>query len=362
MIRILVADKLAKEGVEELGRTEGVEVDVAFPISEEELIARIGNYDGLIVRSSTKVTARVLAKPGKLRAIARAGVGVDTIDVAAATRKGIVVMNTPDGNTLATAEQTFTVMLALCRHVVRACSSLKAGKWERSLFMGTQLAGKTLGVVGLGRIGRAVAARGIGFDMKVLGYDPYFSLPTDKLLGGGVQMVEDLKEFCSRCDIITVHTPLTDQTRGLIGKGELEAMIDGVRIINCARAGIIDEEALYEALKSGKVGGAALDVYSKEPPEDRRLIELDNVVCTPHLGASTREAQLLVAVDAGKPLVAALTLCTARWPTRKQEIGKGAEALPYKKNSAPLHPPPPSQKISFFSARTFLLHSLLRTD
>jgi len=307
MIRILVADKLAKEGVNVLENAKDVEVETHAPITEDQLVEKVRHFDGMIVRSATKVTAKVLENPGRLKAIARAGVGVDTIDVATATRKGVLVMNTPGGNTLATAEQTFALILAMCRHTPQAVQSLKAGKWERSRFMGTQLAGKTLGVIGLGRIGQAVANRALAFEMNVLGYDPYFALPPEKVFGGRVKMVDDLTELCRNSDIITVHTPLTDQTRGLIGKEQFALMPDGVRVVNCARAGIIDEQALYEALQSGKVAAAALDVYSTEPPDDRRLIELENVVCTPHLGASAKEAQISVAVDAGKQLIHYLT-------------------------------------------------------
>lgn len=306
MIRILVSDKLAAEGIEILQSASDVQVDVKTGLKPGELAGIIGGYDGLIIRSGTKVTAEVLAAPGKLRAIARAGVGVDNVDVPTATRKGIVVMNTPDGNTITTAEQTLCLLFALARHTVDACQSLRSGKWERSSFMGRQLAGKTLGVVGLGRIGRAVAERALGLAMQVIGYDPYFAeLPAG--LKGRVEMTDDLDDLCRRCDYLTVHTVKTEQTTGLIGKSRLALMKKTAAVINCARGGIVDEDALYEALDSGKLSGAALDVYTKEPPEDRRLIDHPKVICTPHLGASTAEAQTQVAVDAARQLLTLLT-------------------------------------------------------
>jgi len=306
MIRVLVSDKLAPEGLEALRSERDVEVDVKTGLTNAELAGIIGEYDGLIVRSGTKVTADVLAQPGRLRAIARAGVGVDNIDVDTATRKGIVVMNTPDGNTISTAEHTLGLLFALVRNVVSACTSLKSGQWDRSAFMGRQLAGKTLAVVGLGRVGKAVAERALGLGMQVLGFDPYFA-PSQGSFKGRIEMIDDLNDLCRRCDYLTVHTPLTDQTRGLIGAEQFALMKEGAAVINCARGGIIDEEALYDALTDGQLGGAALDVYSQEPPADRRLIDLPNVVCTPHLGASTKEAQVLVAVDAAKQLIKVLT-------------------------------------------------------
>ena len=302
MVRILVSDKLAAEGLEILQSAQDVEVNVKTGLKPEELCSIIGEYDGLIIRSDTKVTADVLSHAHRLRVIARAGVGVDNVDVPAATRKGIVVMNTPDGNTISTAEQTMCLLLALARHTVNACASLRAGKWDRSVYMGRQLFGKTLGVVGLGRVGQAVAERALGFGMQVLGYDPYFASPQGSLKGR-IEMIDDINELCRRCDYLTVHTPKTAQTTGLIGKDQFALMKKGAAVINCARGGIINEEALYEALTSGKLSGAGLDVYTKEPPEDRRLVELPNVVCTPHLGASTLEAQVLVAADAARQLV-----------------------------------------------------------
>jgi len=305
MLRILVADKLAPEGLELLKSEHDVQVDVKPGLKPEELAKIVGKYDGMIVRSGAKVTADVLARSGRLRGIARAGVGVDNIDVATATRKGILVMNTPDGNTISTAELTIALLLTMCRHTVSACASLKSGEWERSKFMGRQVSGKSLGVVGLGRVGRAVVDRALGFGMQVLGFDPYF-VPSQAAFKGRIEIIDDLNELCKRCDFLTVHTPITDQTRGLIGAEQFKLMKDGAAVINCARGGIIDEDALCEALTGGKLSAAAVDVYTSEPPTDRRLIELANVVCTPHLGASTIEAQVLVAVDAATQLIRAL--------------------------------------------------------
>jgi len=305
MLKILVADKLAAEGVDILKAERDVEVQVKPGLKPAELAKIIRDYDGVIVRSGTKLTAEVLAERGRLRAIARAGVGVDNIDIPTATRKGIVVMNTPDGNTISTAEQTVALLLAMARHTVPACNSLKAGNWDRSKFSGTQLMGKCLGVVGLGRVGRAVVQRVLGFGMQVLGFDPYF-LPSETTFKGRVEIMDDLNALCKRCDFLTVHTPLTDQTRGLIGAEQLDLMNDSAAVINCARGGIIDEDALYDALAAGKLSAAALDVYGQEPPDDRRLVDLPNVLCTPHLGASTKEAQVSVAVDAAKQLIRSL--------------------------------------------------------
>src|SRR5262249_34249603 len=220
--------------------------------------------DAVIVRSATKITAAELENPGKLRAIVRAGVGVDTIDVAAATRKGVIVMNTPGGNTVSTAEQTITLLTAVARNLPAADASVRAGKWERSKFVGAQLAGKTLGVIGLGRIGREVARRAAGLDMKVLGFDPFLAAPAASQLG--IQTVPHLHSLLQRCASLTAHTPLTDEPRGLIGAAQLAKMPKGARVINCARGGIIDEAALAEALQSGPLAGAALDVFVQEPP------------------------------------------------------------------------------------------------
>ena len=305
-MRILVSDKLADEGIEILRRTPGFEVDVRTDLSPQELKAIIGQYDGICIRSGTKLTAEVLAEPGNLKAIARAGVGVDNVDLPTATRHGIVVMNAPDGNTLSTAELAVGLMIALSRRFVPACQSLKGGEWNRKAFKGRQLAGKTVGIVGLGRIGTAVAKRCLGLEMKVVGYDPFIAgAPPD--LAKEIRLVETLDDLLRQADYLTVHTPLTDETRGIIGPRELALLPEGAYVINTARGGIVDEEALLEALETGPIAGAALDVYTTEPPENRALIEHPKVLCLPHLGASTVEAQRSVAVDACRNLVDYLT-------------------------------------------------------
>ena len=305
-MKILVADKLSRVGLDWLDSQDDVEVTSRPGVSPDELADIVGDFDGLIVRSGAKVTAEVLARADKLRAISRAGVGVDNIDVPAATARGVLVMNTPGGNTLATAELTLTLMMALSRKVAPASASLKAGRWERKAFQGTQLAGKTLGVVGMGRIGRAVAARAVAMEMCVLAYDPYLAVVPGE---GDVEVVKDLADLCRRADYITVHVPKTPETAGLIGAEQIALMKPTVRLINAARGGIIDESALADALEAGKIAGAGLDVYTAEPPESavhRRLIEHPDVLAVPHLGASTAEAQEQVALDAGQQLVEAL--------------------------------------------------------
>ena len=305
MPRVLISDKLESPGLDLL-RQAGIELDERTGLKGDALIEAVRAADGVIVRSATKITAAELENPGKLRVIVRAGVGVDTIDVAAATRKGILVMNTPGGNTVSTAEQTVTLMMALARHTAAADATLRAGKWDRNKFVGTQLAGKTLGVVGLGRIGREVARRAAGLDMKVLGFDPFLSPAAAAQMG--IEATSSLDELLPRIDFVTVHTPLTDETRNLIGAAQLAKMRPGSRVINCARGGIINEDALVEALTSGHLAGAALDVFVQEPPPvDHPLLKLPNVVVTPHLGASTIEAQVSVAREAAQLLIDYLT-------------------------------------------------------
>ena len=304
MPRVLVSDKLEPSGLDVLRRA-GVELDERHGLSGAALQEAIRAADGMIVRSGTRVTAELLEDPGKLRAVVRAGVGVDNIDVAAATRRGVVVMNTPGGNTVSTAEHTITLMMALARHIPAADASTRQGKWERGKFVGTQLAGKTLGVVGLGRIGREVARRAAGLDMKVIGFDPFLS--PDRAGQLGIESVAGLDQLLSRCDFLTVHTPLTAETRDLIGAPQLAQLKRGARVLNCARGGIINEAALAEALRSGHVAGAALDVFAQEPPGDNPLLKLPNVVVTPHLGASTTEAQESVALEAAQLLIDFLT-------------------------------------------------------
>jgi len=304
MIRVLITDKLAKEGIDLLNSIDGVEAVVKTGVSEAELAGMIGEYDGLIIRSDTKVTAKVLANPGKLKGVARAGVGVDNIDVAAATRQGVLVLNTPGGNTLSAAEHTMALMLAMSRNVVPACNSLKGGAWDRKKYMGNQLNNKVLGLIGLGRIGLAVAGMAKGFNMKILGYDPLAApANADKL---GIEVTEDLARIFKEADYISVHVPKNEQTLNMIGAEQIEMMKPTVRLVNCARGGIINEDALYGALASGRIAGAALDVFPKEPPENKRFAECEGCVVTPHLGASTEEAQIEVAVEAAQILVDAI--------------------------------------------------------
>jgi len=304
MIKVLITDKLAQEGIDLLNSTDGVEAVVKTGISEDELAQIIGEHDGLIIRSGTKVTAKVLNNSGKLKAIARAGVGVDNIDIPEATRKGILVMNTPGGNTLSAAEHTMALILAMSRNVVPACTSLKGGAWDRKKYMGNQLNNKVLGLIGLGRIGMAVAAMAKGFNMKILGYDPIAAPPDAGKIG--VEISDSLEQIFKQSDFISVHVPRNEQTLNMIGAEQIKMMKSTVRLINCARGGIIDEDALYDALADKRIAGAALDVYPKEPPENTRFAEFENCVVTPHLGASTREAQIEVAVEAAQILVDAL--------------------------------------------------------
>lgn len=301
MPTVLVADKLEDEGIQKL-RDAGLDVVVRPGLKGDDLAAALRSADGVIVRSGTRITADVLTEPGRLKAIVRAGVGVDTIDVPAATRKGIIVMNTPGGNTLSTAEHTLALIFALVRQLPPAERSLRGGQWERSKFMGTQLAGKTLGIIGLGRIGREVAKRALSMDMKVVGFDPVLS--PDRITQWGIEPATDIPAVLTRADILTVHVPFTEATRNMIGAAELALLRPGSRVVNCARGGIINEAALVEALKSGHLAGAALDVFEQEPPpSDHPLLHLPNVVVTPHLGASTREAQRSVALEAADLLI-----------------------------------------------------------
>ena len=299
MPRVLITDNLSPAGLELLGRHPEIEVVVKSGLSPEQVREELKSADGIIVRSGTKLTPEVLDGQTRLKAVARAGVGVDNIDLPAATRAGVVVMNTPGGNTISTAEQTLALMFALCRNTVPAAVSMAEGRWDRKSYTGTQLAGKTLGIIGLGRIGQALARRAIALEMTVLGYDPFLS--EDRAQELGVELFRDVDELVPKADIITVHTPLTDETRGLINAARIAAMKPGVRLVNCARGGIIDEQALAEGLKSGHVAGAALDVYEEEPPPaDFPLRDIPSALLTPHLGASTDEAQELVAVEAAE--------------------------------------------------------------
>lgn len=286
--RIFVADDISDSGLQPL-RDAGFVVEKRTGLKGAELLEALSGCAGLVVRSETKVTAGLLDGAPALRVVGRAGVGVDNIDVQAATERGIVVMNAPDGNTITTAEHTIALLIALARRIPQANSSLKSGRWERKTFIGVELQGKTLGVVGLGRIGRNVAARARAFGMKIMAFDPFIA--PEQARYAEIELAP-LDELFSSADFITVHTPLTAETRGLIGRDAFAKMKPGVRIINCARGGLVDESALYDAIKAGTVAGAALDVFVEEPPpKDHPLLLLDEVIATPHLGASTAEAQ-----------------------------------------------------------------------
>jgi D-3-phosphoglycerate dehydrogenase len=299
-MRILVSDPIAKQGLEILAKEPGLQVDVRPHLAPDALAACIGDYEGLIVRSETKVTGEVLARARRLKVIGRAGIGVDNIDVAAATKAGIVVMNTPEGNTNTAAEHTIAMLLALARNIAPADAAMKRGEWARERFVGVEIFGKVLGIVGLGRIGASVAKKAQGLGMITLAYDPFVSHERGQSLG--VELLE-LPELLSRADFISIHTPKTRATTHLIGPAEFALMKPGVRLVNCARGGIVDEAALYEALLAGKVAGAALDVFEREPPGETPLIKHPAVLCTPHLGASTEEAQERVAVDIARQLI-----------------------------------------------------------
>jgi D-3-phosphoglycerate dehydrogenase len=287
-LKIVVADDVSDSGLEPL-RSAGFKVEKRVGLARPELIEALKDSDGLIVRSETKVTADLLDEATSLRVIGRAGVGVDNIDVQAATIRGVVVMNAPDGNTITTAEHTIALLISLARSIPQANSSLKAGRWERKKFIGVELQGKTLGIVGLGRIGRVVASRARALGMQIVAYDPFIAPEQARDLEIELAPLDDVY---ARADFLTVHTPLTAETRGLIDGEVIRKMKHGARLINCARGGLVDEDALYEALSNGSIAGAALDVFSEEPPpQDHRLLQLDQVIATPHLGASTTEAQ-----------------------------------------------------------------------
>ncbi len=295
MHRILVLDDIAQEGIDLLEATPDIEYEVRTKLKGEELRKSLNEFDGAILRSGVKITPESLEGNTRMRALVRAGVGTDNIDKAAATRRGIVVMNTPAGNTVSTAEHTFAMMLALSRNIAPANQSLVEGRWDRKAYMGTQLAGKTLGVVGMGRIGREVAARARAFGMNVIAFDPF--LTDDQAESLTVKRVETVDEMLPQIDYLTVHTPLTPETKGLIGMAQLDKVKRGLRVVNVARGGIYDEAALVAGLESGQLGGVALDVYENEPCTDSPLFKMPGTCCTPHLGASTEEAQTQVAVE-----------------------------------------------------------------
>ncbi len=300
-MKVLVSDPISEQGIEILSKE--VDVDIATGLEPSELIKRIGDYEALIVRSETQVTKDVINAGKKLKIIGRAGVGVDNIDVNAATERGIIVVNAPEGNTISAAEHTIAMMMALSRNIPQANASLKGKKWDRKKFMGVEVRDKVLGVIGLGRIGAEVARRAAGMEMKILAYDPFISPERAKELGVELTTVEGIVK---RADYITVHTPLTKETKNLIDSREFAIMRKGARLINCARGGIINEEALAKAVRDGIVSGAAIDVFTKEPPFDSPLLELDSVIVTPHLGASTEEAQINVAVTVAEQVINAL--------------------------------------------------------
>ncbi len=293
-MKVLISDNLAPVGAEILQQA-GLEVDINTGLAPDELKKIIGQYDGLVIRSATKVTADLLEAATNLKVVGRAGIGLDNVDIPAASQKGIVVMNAPDGNATTTAEHAISMMMALSRNIPQATASMKDGKWEKKKFMGREVTGKTLGIVGIGRIGGIAASRAQGLKMKTIAYDPH--MPKDMAEKIGVELVS-LEELAKRSDYITVHVPMTKETKGLISSDFLKNMKSDAMFIDCARGGVCDEDALYEALKNGDIGGAALDVFAVEPTsrENCRLLELDNFICTPHLGASTSEAQENVAV------------------------------------------------------------------
>ncbi len=304
MPKVLVSDKLSPTAVE-IFKQNGVEVDYLPEIGKdkEKLHQIIGDYDGLAIRSATKVTQKIIAAAKNLKVVGRAGIGVDNIDIPAATTKGIIVMNTPFGNSITTAEHAISLMLALARQIPEADSSTRASKWEKSRFMGVEVTAKTLGLIGAGNIGSIVADRAQGLKMKVIAFDPF--LTPERAEDIGVEKVE-LDDLLARADFISLHTPLLDATRNIISREAIAKMKDGVRIVNCARGGLIDEEALKDALESGKVAGAALDVYATEPAKEHPIFNAPNVICTPHLGASTSEAQENVAIQVAQQISAYL--------------------------------------------------------
>ncbi len=302
-MKILVADPISQKGIDVLAADPAVQVDVKLKQSEDELAGIIGNYDALVVRSETKVTKRVIDNAHKLQVIGRAGVGVDNIDLDAAKANGIIVVNTPGGNTVAAAEHTFGMILALARNVPQAHHDLKDGNWNRSKYTGTELRSKVLGILGLGRIGKEVAKFAAAFGMKVLAYDPFLTKEAASSLT--VKLV-DFETVLKEADFLTVHMPLTPESRKLISAEQFALMKDGACVVNCARGGIVCEEALYQAIVAGKVKGAALDVFEKEPQVCSPLFALDQVIVTPHLGASTREAQINVAIEVCEDVIGIL--------------------------------------------------------
>ncbi|MCT2537874.1 phosphoglycerate dehydrogenase [Aquibacillus koreensis] len=317
--KVLISDPLSEEGILPLKEAENVEVVVATDLSPDELAKTIKDFDALLVRSQTKVTREIIRNASKLKIIGRAGVGVDNIDLDAATEHGVIVVNAPDGNTNSAAEHTMAMLMSLARKIPQAYFALKNQKWDRKSHVGVELKGKTLGVIGLGRIGAEVAARAQGQRMNIIAYDPFLTAEKAEKMGVDYGTVEDVVK---KADFITVHTPLLKETKHLINKDTFKLMKDGVQIVNCARGGIIDEDALYEAIVTKKVAGAALDVFEEEPAVNHKLLELHEVIATPHLGASTVEAQENVAIDVSKDVLNFLTTGLARNPVNLPSVPK----------------------------------------
>ena len=299
-MKVLVSDNLGEAGIEMFEKAEGIDVDVKTDLSPEQLKSIIGNYDALVIRSATKVTEDLLAAAKKLKVVGRAGIGLDNVDIPAATRSGVIVMNTPTGNVITTAEHAIAMMMALTRNIPQGTASLKAGRWDKKLLRGREIYNKFLGVIGFGKIGAIVADRARGLKMQVLVHDPLVS--DEQIREQGFEPVSQ-EELYKRADYITVHVPKLKETIGLLNATAFDQMKDGVMIINCARGGIVDEDDLHEALSSGKVAGAALDVFETEPPGASKLFDHDRLICTPHLGASTVEAQVNVAVAVAEQII-----------------------------------------------------------
>ncbi|SDK22637.1 phosphoglycerate dehydrogenase [Sediminibacillus albus] len=317
--RILISDPLSEEGIQPLREAENIHVVMETGLSPDELAERISEFDALLVRSQTEVTRELISKAAKLKIVGRAGVGVDNIDLEAATEHGIIVVNAPDGNTNSAAEHTMAMIMSLARNIPQAYYALKNHKWDRKKYIGVELKNKTLGIVGLGRIGAEVAARAKGQRMNIKAYDPFLTEEKAEKMGIGYGT---LQEVLQDADFITVHTPLLKETRHLIDKEAFQSMKDGVQIVNCARGGIINEDDLYDAIKNGKVAGAALDVFEEEPIQDHKLLELPEVIATPHLGASTVEAQENVAIDVSHDVASFLNGGLARNPVNLPSVPK----------------------------------------
>ena len=302
-MKVLISDKLGDAGIKIFEEEADIEVEVNTELTPEELAEEIVDYDALVIRSATRVTADLIESAKNLKVVGRAGIGLDNVDIPAATQKGVVVMNTPTGNTVTTAEHAIAMMMSLSRNIPQGTASLRAGRWDKKRLQGKEMMGKTLGLLGYGKIGSIVADRARGLKMKVIVYDP--NINPEQIEKAGFKSVT-MEELYQQADYITIHVPKIKKTTGLLNQSAFEQMKDGVMIINCARGGIINEDDLCQAMKSGKVGGAALDVFETEPPSDSPLLELDNLICTPHLGASTKEAQTNVAVDIANQIVAYL--------------------------------------------------------